>query len=452
MEIVFAVLAGFIAGCGLTLLLTWLLTRSHIVFLQERQRSLEAENTRLFGELTAEQGERVRLETSLEMERQAAEEKLALIAASGENLRNAFRALSAETLKASLEQFLGLARSEFERLREGAKGELEKREQAVENLVKPLAENISRFDNQIRAIENDRIQAYARLTEQVGSLITSQKELKSETGKLADALRRPEIRGRWGEIQLRKVVELAGMLDYCEFNMQQSAVTENGVQRPDLVVKLPGGRSIVVDAKTPINAYLESIDAPTESEREERLSAFARNVKDQIRNLGRKDYWKQFKGSPDLVVLFLPGEVFYSAALRTDPSLIEEGMNNRVVLAAPTTLIVLLRVAYLGWREERLAENAEHISKLGRSLYESFCVLSEHFVKLRKSLNQSIEYFNDAVGSIERNVLVKARRFPELDAGTNRDISQIEPLDIQARRIEIEEWGAGETERGDRKD
>jgi DNA recombination protein RmuC len=417
-------LVGLIAGCGLT----WLLTRSQTVFLRERQRELEAENSRLFGELTAEQGERVRLETSLEVERQAAEEKLALIAASEENLRNAFRALSAETLKASSEQFLGLARSEFERLREGAKGDLEMREQAVENLVKPLAENLSKFDAQVREIENRRSETYGTLTEQVRALADT-------TGKLADALRRPEIRGRWGEIQLRNVVELAGMLDYCDFREQETTPTENGALRPDLVVKLPGGRSIAVDAKTPISAYVESFSLPDEQDRGLKLADFARHVRDQIHSLARKEYWRQFDHSPDLVVLFLPGEAFYSAALRADPSLIEEGIKKRVILAAPTTLIALLRVAALGWQEERLTENAQRISDLGREMYERLVILAEYFAEHGKSLNRSVESFNRLAGSLESRVFVSARRFKELGAGTDKEIGDVEPLDVRARRL-----------------
>lgn len=432
MEIALAVLAGLIAGCTLTLLLT----RGHTAFLQERQRELEAENARLYGELIAEQGERVRIETTLETERKAAEEKIALIGKAEEHLRNAFAALSAEALKSSAEQFLGLARSEFDRLREGAKGDLEKREQAVENLVKPLAENLSKFDAQVREIENRRSETYGTLTEQV-------RALAGTTGKLADALRRPEIRGHWGEIQLRNVVELAGMLKYCDFDEQKTFTGENGALRPDMVVRLPGGRSIAVDAKTPISAYVESFSLPDEQERTRRLADFARHVKDQIRNLGRKDYWRQFERSPDLVVLFLPGEAFYSAALRADPTLIEEGTNNRVVLAAPTTLIALLRVAFLGWQEERLTENAERISALGREMYDRLAKLADYFNDLGKSLNRSVDAYNDLTRSLEARVFVSGRKFKELGAGTDKEIAQVEPLDVQARRIE-----AGETEKG----
>jgi DNA recombination protein RmuC len=425
MDVMVAVLAGLAAG----FVLTWLLMRGHAVFLRERQRTLEAETARLTGELMAEQGERVRLDTSREAERQSAEEKLALVMKAGEDMRNAFRSLSAETLKASSEQFLGIARAEFERLRDGAKGDFEKREQAVENLVKPLAENLSKFDAQVREIESRRSEAYGTLTEQVRALADT-------TGKLSDALRRPEVRGRWGEIQLRRVVELAGMLDHCDFSEQETTQTENGALRPDLVVNLPGGRSIAVDAKTPISAYVESFSLTDEQERARRLADFGRHVREQIKNLGRKEYWKQYERSPDLVVLFLPGEAFYSAALRADPSLIEEGTNNRVVLAAPTTLIALLRVAAFGWREERLTENARRISVLGKEMYERLVTLSEYFADHSRSLGRCVESFNKLAGSLETRVFVSARRFRDLSAGNDEEIAQIEPLEIQPRRIE----------------
>jgi len=302
----------------------------------------------------------------------------------------------------------------------------------VANLVKPLAENLSKFDAQVREIENRRAETYGSLTEQIRTLADT-------TTKLADALRRPEIRGRWGEIQLRNVVELAGMQEYCDFLEQETTQTEGGALRPDMVVKLPGDRSIAVDAKTPISAYIESFSLPSEEERTGRLADFARHVRDQIKNLSRKEYWRQFGRSPDLVVLFLPGEAFYSAALRADPSLIEDGLKNRVVIAAPTTLVTLLRVAAIGWREERLAENAERISALGKEMYERLVVLSEHFASLGDALNKSVAKYNQLAGSLETRVFVSGRKFRELGAAAEKDIARIEPLDIQTRKIEGEE-------------
>ncbi len=424
-----------LAGLAFGGLFAWLFGRGQVVSLRRRQSELQTQQETLARELSGERERRVRAETNLDAERRQSEERRALLAEAEENSRNAFRALSAEALESSNRRFLELANTAFARLHSEARNDLEQREKAVENLVKPLTEGLQRYETHLREVENTRSAAYGALTEQVKSLLAEQDKLRFETGKLADALRRPEIRGRWGEIQLRNVVEMAGMLEHCDFIEQLSTGAENGQLRPDMVVRLPGGRSIVVDAKTPINAYMESLSAPSEPEREERLAAFARHVRDQIRNLGRKDYWKQFPDSPDLVVLFLPGEVFYSAALRVDPALIEEGMASRVVLAAPTTLIVLLRIAALGWREERLAENARRISDLGQELYSRLAVLADHFTGLGRALQQSVEHFNRAVGSLESRVLVSARRFADLGAGTEKEIPPVEPLDIQPRKV-----------------
>lgn len=430
-----ALLSGLILGG----LFAWLFGRGQVVSLRQRLRELQAQQEMIARELAGERERRVRAETNLEAERRQSEERRSLLASAEENFRSAFRALSAEALESSNRRFLELANTAFARFQSESRNDLEQREKAVENLVKPLTEGLQRYETHLRELEDRRGEAYGALTEQVKSLLAGQDRLRFETGKLADALRRPEIRGRWGEIQLRNVVEMAGMLEHCDFVEQCSTGTENGQLRPDLVVRLPGGRSIVVDAKTPINAYMDSLAATSEPEREERLAAFARHVRDQIRSLGRKDYWKQFPDSPDLVVLFLPGEVFYSAALRVDPSLIEEGVASRVVLAAPTTLIVLLRIAALGWREERLAENARRISDLGQELYSRLTALSEHFSGLGRSLQQSVEQFNRAVGSLESRVLVSARRFADLGAGTGKEIPPLEPLDVQPRKINAPE-------------
>ncbi|MDP2982816.1 MAG: DNA recombination protein RmuC [Candidatus Latescibacter sp.] len=440
MSTILIIFTGLMAG-GFAV---WMLKRGEAVSLKQRLADLETRNNQLSEDLSAEKTLRVRAETNLEAECRMSAEKLALIEAKGEDLRNAFKALSLEALRNNNQQFLDLAKTTLEKFQSEARSDLEKKEKAVENLVKPLAENLTKYEIHVREMEDKRGQAYGMLTEQVRALLESQKELKKETGKLADAFRRPEIRGRWGEIQLRNTVELAGMLEYCDFFEQQSASTETGVQRPDLVVRLPGGRNIAVDAKTPINAYIDSLDLSDEKAREEMLVSFARNVKDQIRNLGKKEYWKQFADSPDLVVLFLPGEVFYSTALRVDPSLIEEGIANRVVLAAPTTLIVLLRVVAMGWREERLAENARRISDLGKEVYTRIVTLTEHFSNLGRALNRSVDSYNQAVGSLESRVLVSARKFADLGAGSERSIEDIEPLDIQARRLNAPERSKGE--------
>lgn len=430
------VILALAGGCAAGGIVVWFTVRGRTEFLHRRMRELEASEAALTQSLTVERDSRVRAETMLDAERFQTQETRALITATEENFRAAFRALSAEALESSSRQFLDLAGTVFEQHREKARHDLEQREKAVENLVKPLAEGLGRYESHLREIEGKRDTAYGALTEQVGALIREQERLRFETGKLTDALRRPEVRGRWGEIQLRNVVEMAGMLEHCDFTEQSSSAAESGQLRPDLVVNLPGGRHIVVDAKTPINAYLESLDARTDAEREERMAAFGRHVRDQIRGLGRKEYWKQFADSPDLVVLFLPGEAFYTAALRVDPALIEEGIANRVVLAAPTTLIVLLRIAALGWREERLAENARRISDLGKELHARIAILAGHFTEIGRSLSRSVESYNQAAGSLESRVLVTARRFNDLDAGSGKDIPAAVPLDVQPRRIE----------------
>ncbi len=431
-DIIIAIAAGAVAGgAGI-----WFAARGKSALLTRRIRELDTDRDAFSRELSGERERRVRAEATLDAERRAAEEKGRLLSAAEETFRNAFRALSAEALESSNRRFLDLAATAFEKHRADARHDLEQREKAVENLVKPLTEGLARYEFHLREVEDKRSTAYGALTEQVKSLLAEQERLRFQTGKLADALRRPEVRGRWGEIQLRNVVEMAGMLEHCDFLEQQSSTGDAGQVRPDMVVRLPGGRRIVVDAKTPINAYLESLDAPTDGEREERMTAFARHVRDQVRGLGRKDYWKQFEDSPDLVVLFLPGEAFYTAALRMDPSLIEEGVANRVVLAAPTTLIVLLRIAALGWREERLAENARRISDLGRELHSRLATLSEHFSELGRSLQRGVEHYNRAVGSLESRVLVTARRFTELGAGSEKEIPPAEPLDVQTRMVE----------------
>ena len=417
----------------------WFLKKGDFENLKNSLAAREEQCARTTLELAAEHDRRIIAERDLLSERELSAQKLALLDEAKKNLEDAFKALSSEALRNNNQQFLDLARTVMEKFQSEAKNDLEKKEKAVENLVKPLSDNLMKYEIHIREMEEKRGQAYGMLTEQVRALLEGQKELKNETGKLADAFRRPEIRGRWGEIQLRNTVEMAGMLEYCDFMEQPSSSTESGIQRPDLVVRLPGGRNIAVDAKTPINAYIDSLSQPEGKNREEKLSVFAGNVKDQIKNLGRKEYWKQFADSPDLVVLFLPGEVFYTAALRSDPSLIEEGIANRVILASPTTLIVLLRVVAMGWREERLAENARKISDLGKELYTRIVTLTEYFSSLGGALKRSVEFYNQAVGSLESRVLVSARKFSDLGSGSEKSIENLESLEIQTRSLNVPE-------------
>jgi DNA recombination protein RmuC len=415
-----ALVAGGMVGFALGAL-TALLLRAR------REHALRVELTTLQAQIKTEEVARSEREQALERTR--------------EQLRAVFGELAQDSLKSNSEIFLQLARERLTRQQLDASAALKERETAIESMVRPIREALAKTEAQIQSIERDRIDAFATLKSQMETLAVGQNLLSRETRNLVTALRRPDVRGQWGEITLKRLVELSGMSAHVDFTEQQHQSTENGAIRPDMIVHMPERRDIVVDVKTPLDAYLAAVEAQSDEERGMQLRRHAQLVGARVRELSSKQYWAQFEHSPDFVVLFLPGDQFLSAALQENPGLIDEALRQNVMLATPTSLVALLKAVAYGWKQGVLADNAAEIRKLGEDLYKRLAVFGEHLAKLGKSLGSSVDSFNKAVGSLEQQVLPAARRFPGLGLRVNRELESIEHIDTLAR----EPRGADET-------
>jgi DNA recombination protein RmuC len=384
----------------------------------------------------AERAARVELELlrlKVKSEESAAAERDGAIARMREQLQAVFGELARTSLQSNNEVFLQLARERLERDKQDAAANLKERETAIETLIQPIREAIGRTEAQIQSIERERIDAFAGIKSQMELLTTGQHVLSRETRNLVTALRRPDVRGRWGEMTLKRLVELSGMSAHADFTEQHYHLTESGAIRPDMIVHMPERRDIVVDVKTPLDAYLAAVEAQTEDDRGRELKRHAQVVSARVRELASKQYWAQFEHSPDFVVLFLPGDQFLSAALQENPDLIDESLRQSVMLATPTSLVALLKTVALGWKQAALAENAAEIRKLGEDMYKRLGVFGDHLAKLGKSLGASVDSFNKAVGSLEQQVMPAARRFPGLGLRVNRELELIEPVETLTR-------------------
>lgn len=398
--------------------------------LADRESALASAST----ELEALRAERAANEIRLDETRKRLEEQERMLAESAARLRDAFSHLAREALAANSEQFIELARKTFDVVNAQSQGELGKKEEAIKALVGPLSESLKRYEAHVLSIEQARQREHGTLGEQLRQLAAANQRLNDETAKLSSALRDPKVRGRWGELALRRAVELAGMVDHCDFEQQVSVSSEDGRFRPDLIVRLPGGKSVIIDAKAVLDAYLDAAAATEEDSRRAHLARHAKQVRSRVEELSAKRYWERFADAPEFVVLFLPGESFFSAAVEADPSLIEDALSRRVVIASPTTLITLLRAVATGWRQQRMAENAERVTTLGREVHERLAKFTEHLTRVGQQLDGAVKSYNQAVGSFEERLSVSVRRLEELGVAGDKEAADL-PLVETATRL-----------------
>ena len=376
------------------------------------------------------------LQTTLELERKAHDEKLQTLQEAREQLSHTFSALSSQALKHNTEEFLKLATENLRHFQTRAQGDLEQREKAIENLVKPIREALDKTEKQIQNIEKDRKEAYGALNTHLETMARTQSDLQDQTRQLVNALRRPEVRGQWGELTLKRLAELAGMVEHCDFFEQEHVDTDSGRQRPDMIIRMPDQREIIVDVKTPLDAYLNAIEAGDEQTRTAQLQRHARNVRQRVQELSSKAYWSQFKDAPNFVVLFIPGDQFLSAAMDQDRALLEDALRKQVILATPTSFVALLRAVAYGWRQEQLAKNAEQIRKVGEELYQRLGNFSGHLQKLGRSLETGLKAYNSAIGSFDSRVMPSARKFVELGINPGKEIDTAQQIETGIKTVE----------------